>query len=167
LKTKPLQTYTNAPGAHQSSFFRAYTLTYLKDLAVRMSSGAVLGANIFYLIFPYFRIFIVRMVIANKRYSHFFCKILPPMKKFLSNLFRDGNDINEKSVIGFASFIIMVIFAVVDLITGYMGKPLLINEFIFNSFLIMTLGAFGIASVDKFINHKYENKSSEVVDGEN
>jgi hypothetical protein len=31
----------------------------------------------------------------------------------------------------------------------------------------MTLGAFGIASVDKFINHKYENKSSEVVDGEN
>jgi hypothetical protein len=89
------------------------------------------------------------------------------MKKFLSSLFRDGNDINEKSVIGFASFIIMVIFAVVDLITGYMGKPLLINEFIFNSFLIMTLGAFGIASVDKFINHKYENKSSEVVDGEN
>jgi hypothetical protein len=33
----------------------------------------------------------------------------------------------------------------------------------------MTLGAFGIASVDKFINSKYENKSSEeeVVDGEN
>jgi hypothetical protein len=25
----------------------------------------------------------------------------------------------------------------------------------------MTLGAFGIASVDKFINSKYENKSSE------
>ena len=90
------------------------------------------------------------------------------MKNFLKHLFRDGNDINEKSVIGFASFIIMVIFAVVDLITGYMGKPLLINEFIFNSFLIMTLGAFGIASVDKFINSKYENKSSEeVVDGEN
>lgn len=83
------------------------------------------------------------------------------MKKFLSNLFRDGNDINEKSVIGFASFFMMVIFACVDLTTGYMGKPLLINEFIFNSFLIMTLGAFGIASVDKFINHKYENKSKE------
>ena len=82
------------------------------------------------------------------------------MKKFLSNLFRDGNDINEKSVIGFASFIVMTIFAIVDLITGYLGKPLLINEFIFNSFLIMTLGAFGIASVDKFINNKYENKST-------
>jgi hypothetical protein len=91
------------------------------------------------------------------------------MKNFFKNLFKDGNDINEKSIIGFASFIIMVIFAVVDLVTGYLGKPLLINEFIFNSFLIMTLGAFGIASVDKFINSKYENKSSEeeVVDGEN
>jgi hypothetical protein len=55
----------------------------------------------------------------------------------------------------------MVIFATADIVTGYMGKPLLINEFIFNSFLIMTLGAFGISSVDKFINHKYENKNSE------
>ncbi len=82
------------------------------------------------------------------------------MKKF-SDLFRDSNDINEKSVIGFASFVVMVIFACVDLVTGYMGKPLIINEFIFNSFLIMTLGAFGISSVDKFINTKYDNKSKD------
>jgi hypothetical protein len=83
------------------------------------------------------------------------------MKNFISNLFKDGNDINEKSVIGFASFIVMTIFAVVDLVTGYYGKPLLINEFIFNSFLIMTLGAFGIASVDKFINSKYQKSKEE------
>ncbi len=83
------------------------------------------------------------------------------MKKFLSNLFRDGNDINEKSVVGFASFIVMVIFAIADIVSGYFGKQLVINDFIFNSFLIMTLGAFGIASVDKFINSKYENKSQD------
>ena len=83
------------------------------------------------------------------------------MKKFLSNLFKDGNDINEKSVVGFASFIVMVVFAIADIASGYFGKQLVINDFIFNSFLIMTLGAFGIASVDKFINHKYEKKSSE------
>ncbi len=83
------------------------------------------------------------------------------MKKFITNLFKDSNDINEKSVIGFASFFIMVIFATVDIVTGYMGKELLINDFIFNSFLIMTLGAFGIASVDKFINSKYQNKTEE------
>jgi hypothetical protein len=86
------------------------------------------------------------------------------MKKFMINLFKDGNDINEKSVVGFSSFIIMVVFACVDIVTGYMGKELLINDFIFNSFLIMTLGAFGIASVDKFINQKYEKKSSEDVE---
>lgn len=83
------------------------------------------------------------------------------MKKFFTNLFKDGNDINEKSVIGFASFIMMVIFALADIVTGYLEKPLVVNEFIFNSFLIMTLGAFGISSVDKYINSKYENKKDE------
>ena len=82
-------------------------------------------------------------------------------KQWLVNLFKDGNDINEKSVIGFMSFFVMTGFAVTDLVTGYMGKPLVINEFIYNSFLIMTLGAFGISSVDKFINSKYENKDQQ------
>jgi hypothetical protein len=36
------------------------------------------------------------------------------MKKesWFKSLFNDGNDINEKSVIGFASFIIMTLFAI-------------------------------------------------------
>ena len=80
-------------------------------------------------------------------------------KQWLVNLFKDGNDINEKSVIGFMSFFVMTGFALADLITGYMGRPLVINELIYNSFLIMTLGSFGISSVDKFINSKYENKN--------
>lgn len=88
------------------------------------------------------------------------------MKKFLSSLFKDNNHINEKSVLGFASFIIMIGFAVTDIVTGYMGKTLVINEFIFNSFLIITLGALGIASVDKFINSKKEDKKEEPTDGE-
>lgn len=74
------------------------------------------------------------------------------MKNFLKTLFSDSNSINEKSVLGFASFFIMIVFAISDIITGSMGKPLVINEFIYNSFLIMTLGALGIASVDKWIN---------------
>jgi hypothetical protein len=82
-------------------------------------------------------------------------------KKWLVNLFKDGNDINEKSVIGFMSFFVMTGFAITDLVTGYMGKPLVINEFIYNSFLIMTLGAFGISSVDKFINSKYEGNNQQ------
>jgi ABC-type uncharacterized transport system permease subunit len=81
------------------------------------------------------------------------------MKKFFSQLFNDNNTINEKSVVGFLAFLMMVISLFVDLITGWMGKELLINEFIFDGFLVITLGSFGIASVDKWINNK--NKKSE------
>ncbi len=84
------------------------------------------------------------------------------MKKFFSALFKDNNNINEKSFIGFLSFIMMVIFALADIITGSLGKELVIQDFIFNSFLWMTLGCFGIASVDKFINKKNENNEEEI-----
>jgi hypothetical protein len=35
------------------------------------------------------------------------------------DIFKDENDINEKSVVGFLSFAVMVVFAVVDLATGF------------------------------------------------
>ena len=66
------------------------------------------------------------------------------------NIFKDENDINEKSVVGFSSFAIMTLFAFVDLATGYFGKDLVINELIYNSFVFVTLGCFGIAGLEKF-----------------
>ena len=72
----------------------------------------------------------------------------------MKNLFKDDNDINEKSVIGFISFLVMVIFALTDLLTGYIGKDLVINEFIYDSFTIMTLGCFGIAGMEKIFGKK-------------
>lgn len=80
---------------------------------------------------------------------------------FLKELFNDDNTINEKSVVGFASFICMVIALFVDLITGWYEKPLVINEFIFDGFLVITLGSFGIASVDKYINNKHNKQGDE------
>ena len=74
------------------------------------------------------------------------------MKKFLSNLFNDNNSINEKSVVGFLAFVMMGLFAIADIVTGYLGKDLVINDFIFNAFLWLVLGSFGIGSVDKWIN---------------
>ena len=70
------------------------------------------------------------------------------------DLFKDENDINEKSIVGFASFAIMVLFAVADLLTGYVGKDLVINEFVYNSFVIITLGSFGIAEAGKIFGKK-------------
>jgi len=83
---------------------------------------------------------------------------------FFKELFSDNNHINEKSVVGFASFICMVLALVIDLVTGWLGKELLINEFIFDGFLAITLGAFGIASVDKYINNKHNKKPEEKVE---
>lgn len=77
------------------------------------------------------------------------------------DLFKDNNDINEKSIIGFIAFVIMILFAVADIVTGYLGKDLVVNEFIFNAFLILTLGCFSISSIDKFINKKNENSTEE------
>ncbi|MBN88681.1 hypothetical protein CMO95_03765 [Candidatus Woesearchaeota archaeon] len=70
------------------------------------------------------------------------------------DLFKDNNDINEKSVVGFASFAVMVIFAAVDIITGFYGEELVIQDYIYNSFVIITLGSFGIAEVGKIFGKK-------------
>lgn len=76
------------------------------------------------------------------------------------DIFKDENDVNEKSVIGFMSFAVMVIFAVADLVTGYFGKDLVINEFIYESFLIITLGCFGIAGLEKIFGKKNTNSDT-------
>ncbi|MBC8295610.1 MAG: hypothetical protein H8E55_07440 [Pelagibacterales bacterium] len=70
------------------------------------------------------------------------------------DLFKDNNDINEKSVVGFASFIVMIIFALVDIITGIYGKEIIIQDYIYNSFVIITLGSFGISEVGKIFGKK-------------
>jgi hypothetical protein len=53
----------------------------------------------------------------------------------LAEIFKDGNDWNEKSIIGFLEFAVMCVIMLVDVITGYFGKDLVINEFIYDSFI--------------------------------
>ena len=69
-------------------------------------------------------------------------------------IFNDDNDYNEKSIIGFGAFTIMVIFAGADVVTGIMGKDLVINDVVYNSFLFTTLGSFGIAGAEKVLGNK-------------
>ena len=66
------------------------------------------------------------------------------------DIFKDSNDINEKTVVGFIAFIVMVCFALLDLVTGYLGKDLVINETIYDSFTWIVIGCFGIAGAEKF-----------------
>tara|TARA_R100001480_G_C4635094_1_gene168523 strand:- start:311 stop:526 length:216 start_codon:yes stop_codon:yes gene_type:complete len=66
------------------------------------------------------------------------------------SIFRNDNEWNEKTVVGFIAFIVMVCFALLDLTTGYLGKDLVINETIYNSFTWIVIGCFGIAGAEKF-----------------
>ena len=70
------------------------------------------------------------------------------------DIFKDKNDFNEKNIVGFASFAVMVIFAAADIITGFLGKDLVINDVVFNSFVIITLGSFGIDGATKIFSKK-------------
>ena len=66
------------------------------------------------------------------------------------NIFKDNNDWNEKSIVGFIAFAIMCVIMIMDLATGYTGKYLVINEFVYDSFVFVVLGCFGISGLEKF-----------------
>jgi hypothetical protein len=65
------------------------------------------------------------------------------------DIFKDNNSYNEKNIVGFGSFAVMAVFAAADIVTGILGMPLEITDIIFNSFVIITLGSFGIDGVTK------------------
>ena len=77
------------------------------------------------------------------------------------DIFKKSNDYNEKTIIGFLSFVVMVGAIVVDLVTGYMGKPLELNEYIFDAFMYICLGSFLPDVIEKFAGRKSNNNSQE------
>jgi len=101
-------------------------------------------------------------------FFYIYNKIVPPnssliMIKYIKNkimafkdIFKDSNDLNEKNIVGFASFAVMVLFAAADIITGALGKELVITDTVFNSFVIITLGSFGIDGITKIFSKKEE-----------
>ena len=80
-------------------------------------------------------------------------RLAPPERKFM-DIFLDDNDVNEKAIIGFISFFLMVVFGVCDLITAFMGQDLVISDTIYTSFVVITLGAFGISEAGRAFGGK-------------
>jgi hypothetical protein len=70
------------------------------------------------------------------------------------DIFKDDNDFNEKSIVGFGAFAVMALFASADVVTGILGQDLVISDTIFNSFVIIVLGSFGIAEAGKVLGGK-------------
>jgi hypothetical protein len=74
--------------------------------------------------------------------------------KLFYKLISEQNDINEQSFVGVVSFFAMVFVFLIDTITGIMGIDLVIKEYIFDGFMLLTLGAFGINTAGKIIKPK-------------
>jgi hypothetical protein len=91
------------------------------------------------------------------------------MRKLFRELISDDNQINEQAFVGIISFFAMVFVLFVDVITGIIGNELVIKEFIFDGFMLLTLGAFGITTAGRIMAlknkaKKQEETSEEVVD---
>jgi hypothetical protein len=83
------------------------------------------------------------------------------MKKFFRELISDDNDINEQAFVGVLSFFAMLFVLFVDVVTGIISKELIIKEFIFDGFMILTLGAFGITTAGRILSLKKKTKENE------
>ena len=75
--------------------------------------------------------------------------------KFI-DIFKDDNDINEKSILGFLSFAVLAAYGIIDVITGLEGKQFVIEPIILEVFAALTAGCFGISSYEKVQNRKTE-----------
>ena len=65
-------------------------------------------------------------------------------------IFKNDNAWNEKAIVVFIAFAVMCLIMIVDLVTGWLGQHLVINEYVYNSFVWVVLGCFGISGVEKF-----------------
>jgi hypothetical protein len=83
------------------------------------------------------------------------------MKKIFKELVSDNNQINEQSFVGVVAFFAMVFILIVDVVTGIWGKELVIKEFIFDGFMIITLGSFGITTAGRIMSLKKKAEKKE------
>ena len=80
---------------------------------------------------------------------------LAPRKRRFIELILDDNDLNEKAIIGFISFTLMTVFGITDLVTALVwDMDLKVSETIYTSFVVVTLGAFGISEAGKAFGGK-------------
>jgi len=87
--------------------------------------------------------------------------IIEDPKDSFWTIFKDTNDWNEKAIVGAISFVIMVVVVAIDLFTGFFGKELVLNDYVFNSFVITTLGCFGISGVENIMGKKTKKQEPE------
>ena len=83
---------------------------------------------------------------------------------FFKELISDNNSINEQSFVGVISFFMMVLAFLVDIITGVWGVKLIVEEFIFNGFFMLTSVVFGISTAGKIFNKKQIKEEKDAIE---
>lgn len=76
------------------------------------------------------------------------------MKDFLLRMFSDKSDINQKAVLGFVSFVLMVLYALADIVTGVIGIAFVIEPIVFNGLMYTALTMCGITGIEAVFGNK-------------
>jgi hypothetical protein len=67
-------------------------------------------------------------------------------------IFKDSNDWNEKSIIGFIAFSVLLVVLFLDVIFTISGRDFELNKLVYDSLVWIVIGCFGISGVQKFAN---------------
>jgi len=76
------------------------------------------------------------------------------MKEFLLRMFSDKSDINQKAVLGLVAFILMVLYALADIVTGVMGIAFVIEPIVFNGLMYTAMTMCGITGIEAVFGNK-------------
>jgi hypothetical protein len=69
-------------------------------------------------------------------------------------MFSDKSDINQKAVLGLVSFVLMMLYALADIVTGMFGVKLVIDPIVFNGLMYTSLTMCGITGVEAIFGNK-------------
>ena len=76
------------------------------------------------------------------------------MKEFLLRMFSDKSDINQKAVLGLVALILMVLYALADIVTGVMGIAFVIEPIVFNGLMYTAMTMCGITGIEAVFGNK-------------
>ena len=68
------------------------------------------------------------------------------------DIFKDNNNWNEKSIIGFIAFSVLLVVLFLDVIFTISGRDFELNKLVYDSLVWIVIGCFGISGVQKFAN---------------
>lgn len=76
------------------------------------------------------------------------------------DIFKDSNELNEQSIAAFIAIALIIVITLADVVTGILGRELVVKEFIFISLLTFAATALGIAGY-KTLNNKKDGEAGE------